>query len=326
MNKKILIIDEFEPTLMNLLREAKIPFEYAPYVTREDLILIIGDYSGLVVRSKTQIDKEIIDKGENLLFIARGGSGMDNVDEAYAKAKSIFCINAPEGNRNAVAEQTIGFLLSLICNISKGNQEVKNTLWDREGNRGIELSSMTVGIIGIGNVGKLVAEKLNNLGAKVLCYDKYKNHFQEDYIQEATLEEIKEKCNAISFHVPLTPETQSMLNLQFIDQMKNPFFLINTSRGQVVSSQDVITGLENNKILGVALDVLENEKINELNVYDKRVFDRLKEDSRIILTPHVAGWTKESYIGISKVLSDKIISLLNKSEYFANEVLINLKK
>jgi len=326
MNNKVLIIDEFEPTLMKTLREANIPFEYAPYLKREELIQIIQDYSGLVVRSKTEIDREIIDKAKKLLFIARGGSGMDNLDEAYAKTKNIYCLNAPEGNRNAVAEHTVGLLLSLICNISKGNDEINKNLWDREGNRGLELSSMTIGIVGVGNVGNLVAKKLHYLGANVLCYDKYKTDFNKEYIQECTLEEMKEKCNAISFHVPFTKETNGMFNNKFIDELKHPIYLINTSRGPIVHTTSLLKGLDENKVIGAALDVLENEKINELNEHEKQAFIKLQNHSNIILTPHVAGWSKESYIRISKVLSDKIISLLNKSEYFANEVLINLKK
>jgi D-3-phosphoglycerate dehydrogenase len=325
MSNKILIIDEFEPTLMKMLRESHIPFEYAPYLNREGILDIIPEYSGLIVRSKTQIDKEVIDKGVNLLFIARGGSGMDNIDEAYANKKEITCLNTPEGNRNAVAEHTLGLILSLICNITKGNKEINENIWDREGNRGLELSSLKVGIIGIGNVGKQVAEKLNALGVNIFCYDKYKTEFKEDYINVSSLEEIKKQCNAISIHVPLTSETRNMVNEKFINQFDNPFYLINTSRGPVVNLQDVRNSINNKKIIGVGLDVLENEKIMELNDLELEILNDLKRSPNTILTPHVAGWTKESYIGISKVLGDKIISMLTKSEYFAKSVLINLK-
>ena len=325
MKKNILIIDEFEPSLMEILREANISFEYAPYLDRAGLKEIISNYSGLVVRSKTNIDKEIIDLGDKLTFIARGGSGMDNIDSIYAKTKNIHCLNAPEGNRNAVAEHSIGFIIALITNLVKGNNEVNEGKWDREGNRGIELSSIKAGLIGYGNVGSLVAKKLNALGIKVLVHDKYKTGFGTELIKEVSLLEIKEVCNLISLHIPLTQETNSLVDTQFIDEMKNPFYLINTSRGEICKTTDLLYGLNKNKIMGLGLDVLDSEKKIKLSDIETSNLAVLKSNEKVIITPHVAGWTHESYQGISSVLANKIKELLTNSEYFASEVLINIK-
>lgn len=325
MSNKILIIDEFEPSLMEMLRRSNISYEYAPYMTRESLKQNIGSYYGLILRSKTYIDKEMMDLGSRLLFVARGGSGMDNIDIDYAESKGITLIHAAEANSNAVAEHTLGLLLNLINNQSKSFNEIKNHQWHREANRGRELSSLCVGIIGYGHVGSKLAEKLQLLGCRVLVYDKYKTGFGTNFIQECTLQNIQEKANVISLHIPLTDETKYMVDRDFIDQIKNPFFLINTSRGKTVRLKDVNLALLDNKVIGFAADVLENEKISNLGTEDNEIFKNLLSQKNVIFTPHVAGWTSESYVGISKILGNKIIELLTKSEYFASEVLINLK-
>lgn len=325
MTNKILIIDEFEPSLMEALRKANVTYEYAPYMTRDGLKKEISSYYGLIVRSKTKIDKEIIELGQKLLFIARGGSGMDNIDVALAEKKGIHLLHAAEANSNAVTEHTIGLIFNLLNNQTKSHIEIKNNQWLREENRGKELASITVGIIGYGHVGSKLANKLQNLSLQVLVYDKYKKGFGSDGIKECSLEEIQSQADIISLHIPLTQETKFMIDKDFIKNVKNPFYLLNTSRGKTVKLSDVFQGLHQNQILGFAADVLENEKINELNEEENEDFNNLLSLPNVIFTPHIAGWTKESYQGISMVLAEKIIKLLTKSEYFASEVLINLK-
>jgi D-3-phosphoglycerate dehydrogenase len=325
MYQKILIIDEFEPTLMRKLREWSIPFEYAPYMDRKELLKCISGYTGLVLRSKTKIDKEVINLGKALRFVARGGSGMDGVDEMYAKKRGVECINAPEGNRNAVAEHAMALLLNLTCNISKGNSEVNSGIWDREGNRGIELYGKKVGIIGYGNTGSFFAEKLSSFGVTVMAYDKYKKGFGSNKVLEVSMKEIYEHSDILSLHVPLTTETIHLVNKDFLNKFKKDLILLNTCRGKVVQLSSVLEALNSGKISRFGTDVLENEKLDSYSAEESRVLESLKTLENVIITPHIAGWSKESYIGISTVLADKIKILTDKGDFFEDEILKYLK-
>lgn len=272
---------------------------------------VIANYQGIVVRSRLPMNEELLGSAKELEFIARSGAGMENIDELYCKDKGIALFNAPEGNRNAVAEHALGMLLGLLNQLNKADKEVREGIWDREGNRGEELDGKTVGIIGYGNNGSAFAKKLRGFDVEVLAYDKYKSDFGDEFVQEVSLSEIQERANVLSLHVPETPTTRGMINARFISQMNHDFFLINLSRGAVVKTTDLMDALEVGKIKGACLDVLEYEKSSFENMFNEEdalplAFRYILNSSRVMLSPHVGGWTTESYYKLSKVLLDKI--------------------
>ena len=229
---------------------------------------------------------------------------MDNVDEEYAQTKGIICINAPEGNRDAVAEHVIGMLLSLLNNFRKADNEVRNGIWNREGNRGWEIKGRTLAIIGYGNTGQMLARKLSGFEVKVIAYDKYKTGFSDQYAEEVSMEQVVKHADILSFHIPLTFETRQLFNEEYLFHFKKPIFLLNASRGEVVNTRAVLNGIREGKIMGAGLDVLEVEKFPALS--EQEWFKELTENQKVILSPHVAGWTHESYRRISEVLAKKL--------------------
>ncbi|MDO5760254.1 MAG: NAD(P)-dependent oxidoreductase [Bacteroidota bacterium] len=312
---QVLLIDDIHPILLEKLETQNIKVDYHPEYSREDIIKNIGTYEGIIVRSKVKIDKQIIDLATNLKFIARSGAGMDSIDVDYAEKKNIVCINSPEGNRDAVGEHCLGLLLSLFNKITIGNQEVRQGLWLREENRGLEIKGKTIGIIGYGNMGREFAKRLSGFDCRVLAYDKYKKNYSDKYAKEVTLEKLKEETDILSLHIPLTEETKYMVNASFINSFHKPFFLLNTARGKVVRLADLILALENKKILGAGLDVLEYENFSNEMSFDSQAQEELKHlftMQNIVLTPHVAGWTKESYYKLSYFLAEKILYFLDQ--------------
>ena len=304
--KKILIIDDVHPILTEGLNNLGFDVSYLPDATREDLLDLVGEYLGLVVRTKTTIDKEVLSKAVNLKFIARAGSGVDNIDTDFCDKNGIRYFNAGEANADAVGEQTLGMMLCLFANIVKADDEVRNLIWDREGNRGIELKGKTVAIIGYGNTGKAVAKKLSGFDVNVLVYDKYLKNYSDIFAKEATMDEIFEQADVITFHIPLTDETKFLVEENYLNQFKKNIFLLNLSRGKILNLKHLLNALKSRKVLCCALDVLENEKLNTLNELERENFYALKNSSQTILTPHIGGWTSESYKKISIVLLDKI--------------------
>lgn len=302
--KKILIADHLHPSFK--LEAEKLGFECdeLPLISREETLKILKNYSGIAIRTKFQVDKELIEAGTSLQFIARAGAGMDNVDEEYAQTKGIICINAPEGNRDAVAEHVIGMLLSLFNNFRKADNEVRNGIWNREGNRGWEIKGRTLAIIGYGNTGQMLARKLSGFEVKVIAYDKYKTGFSDQYAEEVSMEQVVKHADILSFHIPLTFETRQLFNEEYLSHFKKPIFLLNASRGEVVNTRAVLNGIREGKIMGAGLDVLEVEKFPALSEQDW--FKELTENQKVILSPHVAGWTHESYRRISEVLAKKL--------------------
>ena len=278
-----------------------------PDMSREQALAVIAEYEGLAIRTKFRVDREIIDAGIKLKFIARAGAGMDNVDEEYARSKGIACINAPEGNRDAVAEHAIGLLLALMINLRKGDAGIRNGVWDREGNRGWELKGKTVALIGYGNTGRAMARKLSGFDVEVIAFDKYKTGYSDAYVKEMSMEQVVKNADVISFHIPLTRETRQLVDEEYLYHFKKPLFLINTSRGEIASTQAILKGIASGKILGAGLDVLEIEKFPALA--EKPWYGDLVNDGRVILTPHVAGWTFDSYRKISEVLAEKLKNL-----------------
>jgi D-3-phosphoglycerate dehydrogenase len=305
----ILIADEMHPSLFSMLEQAGFDFRYEPKITRSALIEQIGNYDGLLIRSKTPVDAEVLESAHRLRFIGRAGAGLDLIDLEITKRRNIQVFHAGEGNRDAVAEHTVGMLLGLLANIGKGDREVRRGVWDREGNRGYELSSLTVGIVGFGNNGRATARRLSGFGCRVLCYDKYLTNYGGAYAQEAEFEQIMEEADVLSLHVPLTAETRMMINDQFIERFEKPFYLINISRGEVVSLSALMRGLESGKVRGACLDVLENEKLSKLTPDQQAAFDYLRNSDNVLLTPHVAGWTHESYVRINEVLVSQLKEL-----------------
>jgi len=309
---RLLAIDALHESIFELVQTLPdVEFDYKPDWKRAEILMHIAEYDGLIVRSKTIIDCEFIEKATRIRLIARAGSGLDLIDLLAAKKQNIHCINAPEGNRDAVAEQTLGLLLSLLHKTVVSNEHVKQGLWLREQNRGYELKNKTVGIIGYGNVGYEVAKRLLAFGCKVLAYDiRPKKHLAEG-VQEVMMQAVFEQTDILTLHVPLTTETQYLFNDDYIAQFAKPIWLINTSRGEVVSLKTVCESLIAGKVLGAGLDVLENEKINALTATQQEDFDYLSTHPNVIITPHIAGWTFESYRRINEVLVEKIGDFLN---------------
>ncbi|MRS61846.1 2-hydroxyacid dehydrogenase [Larkinella terrae] len=302
----ILIADEMHPSLFPMLEQAGFDFHYEPKITRSGLLAAIANYDGLLIRSKTSVDAEVLEQAHRLKFIGRAGAGLDLIDLDFAKQRNIQVFHAGEGNRDAVAEHSVGMLLALLANISKSDREVRRGIWDREGNRGYELGSLTVGIVGFGNNGRATARRLSGFGCRVLCYDKYLTHYGGAYAQEAEMEQIMEEADVLSLHVPLTAETRMMIDDGFIERFEKPFYLINIARGEVVSLAALVRGLESGKVRGACLDVLENEKLSKLTPDQQAAFDYLRNSDKVILTPHVAGWTHESYVRINEVLVSQL--------------------
>ena len=270
---------------------------------------VIHSFDGIIVRSRFKLDEGFLSKCSKLKFIGRSGAGMENIDMDYCNSHDIQLFNAPEGNRNAVGEHALGMLLSLFNRLHSADLEVRSGVWDREGNRGVELDGKTIGIIGYGNNGSAFAKKLRGFDVSILAYDKYKSGFGNDQVKESSLQDIQNKADIISLHIPQNDETLWMIDEQFIRNCINPFYLINLSRGKIVVTRDLLNALDSEAIIGACLDVLEFEKSSFEEIFENGIDDSFKmllESKKVILTPHVAGWTDESYYKLSKVLLDKI--------------------
>jgi D-3-phosphoglycerate dehydrogenase len=282
--------------------------------SKTEIAAVISEYDGLVIRSRFSIDKIFLDQAKNLKFIARVGSGLENIDVAYAHQKDIHLIAAPEGNSNAVGEHALGMLLALFNKLSQANQDVRRGLWPREANRGLELEGKTVGIIGYGHMGKAFAKKLKGFEVEVLCYD-IKPNVGDDNATQVSLETLQKRVEVLSLHTPETPLTKQMVNRQFITKFTHPFWLINTARGSSVVTKDLLFALESGQILGAGLDVLEYEKSSFEALFSDRTlpeaFIKLMQSEKVILSPHVAGWTKESHRKLAQTIVDKIQAIFH---------------
>ena len=308
---KILHIDSNHPLLWEQLEQAGFQNETDFNSTKQEVEIKIENYHGIVIRSRFKIDKTFLDKATNLKFIARVGAGLESIDCDYAIANGIHLIAAPEGNANAVGEHALGMLLALFNNLNIANNEIKSGQWKREANRGHELEGKTVGIIGYGNMGKSFAKKLSGFDVKVLCYDILPNVGDANATQ-VTLDELQEHSDVLSLHTPWTPETDKMVNKDFISTFKKPFWLINTARGNSVVTDDLVEALQSGKIKGAGLDVLEYEKLSFETLFEgekPKAFEYLLQAKNILLTPHIAGWTFESHQKLAQTIADKIKSL-----------------
>jgi len=307
MKKNILIVDDIHPIFIEQAEALGYTCDYRPMIKADEALEIIGQYAGLVIRSKFNVDRKVIDVATQLRFVCRAGAGMDNIDVVYAAEKKLFLINAPEGNMDAVGEHAVGLLLSLMNNFRNSDIQIREGIWDREGNRGYELKGKTVGIIGYGFMGSSFARKLSGFGVNVIAYDKYKTGFSDQFAREVSMEEIVKHSDVLSIHVPLTKETDGFIDEEYLFHFKKSIFFINTSRGKTAKVRAVIDAVKKGKILGAGLDVLEVEKFPALA--EQEWFDDLKQSGKILLTPHVAGWTFDSYRKISEVMAAKLALL-----------------
>jgi D-3-phosphoglycerate dehydrogenase len=301
-----LIVDEMHPSIVPMLKDAGIIPDFRPVISKEEIHKIIGDYEGLIVRSKLPINKELMDKAINLKFIARAGAGMDMIDVAEANKRNIQLFNAPEGNRDALAEHCMALILSLMNRVLIADREVRNKIWDREGNRGHELKNKTISIIGYGYMGKAFAERLKAFGCEILGYDKHLKNFSDGLIKEADMQEVFAKSDIVSFHIPLNSDTKGSINEKYLNSFKKNIWIINSARGEILSLKDLNKLLKSGKVRGAGLDVLENEKLSQLSEEQRNVFDELAKSDKIIFTPHIAGWSNESYVRINEILVEKI--------------------
>ncbi|MFK8037575.1 MAG: NAD(P)-dependent oxidoreductase [Crocinitomicaceae bacterium] len=314
--KKVAFIDTVHHVLQDGLSSNGFDCIDMSMLSRDEIIENIADIEGVVIRSKFPLDKAFLLKAKNLKFIARSGAGMENIDINFCLHQKIELFSAPEGNRNAVGEHALGMLLSLFNNLCKGNSEVRNGIWKREENRGIELDGKTVGIIGFGNNGQAFAKKLQGFDVEVLAYDKYKKGFGNNLVQEVGMQDIFDRADVMSLHIPQNKETINLINSHFIEKFKKSFYLINLSRGKIVNSQSLAEGLESNKVLGACLDVLEYEKSSFENLFDgytkqPGALTYLLNCDQVLFSPHVGGWTRESYYKLSFVLLNKILNSYN---------------
>jgi D-3-phosphoglycerate dehydrogenase len=307
MTKKILIIDDLHPAFKEQATALGFQVDDRPEITRPETLAVIKDYVGIAVRTKFKIDQELFDAAPNLKFVARAGAGLDNIDVVIAAERNIQLINAPEGNNDAVGEHAIGLLLALMNNFRNANFEIRNGIWEREGNRGYELKGKTVGIIGYGFMGRKMARKLAGFEVNVIAYDKYQTGFTDEFAREVSMEEIVKHSDVLSLHIPLTKETKQMVNDEYFYHFKKPIFFINTARGEIVDTAAVLKNIQSGKILGAGLDVLEVEKFPALG--EQPWFNELKASGKVILTPHVGGWTFDSYRKISEVLAQKLAEI-----------------
>ena len=324
MDIKILHIDSNHPILWDQLQNAGFINHSDFTSSKEEIEAKIQDYQGIVIRSRFKIDKTFLDKATNLQFIARVGAGLESIDCDYAVAKNISLIAAPEGNRNAVAEHTLGMILSLFNKLNQAHSEIQSGHWNRESNRGYELDGRTVGIIGYGNMGKAFAKKLRGFDVNVLCYDILEN-VGDANAKQVSLQELQEKTDVLSLHLPWTEQTNKMVDSDFINAFQKPFWIINTSRGKNIVTDDLVAAIQSGKILGAGLDVLEYEKLSfETLFYDKNTPEALEyllKAKNVILTPHIAGWTFESHERLAQVIVDKI-----KAKYFGQANVVNAEK
>ena len=310
MNKrKILFIDTAHDELTNKLVNQGYKCDYFDDFGRKEFIEIAHQYVGIIVRSKIKLDAEFLSHCTNLKFIGRVGAGMENIDVDYAQKNDIICLNAPEGNRDAVGEQTIGMLLTLFNNLIIADNEVRNGIWIREGNRGYEIGGKTIGIIGYGNTGSAFARKLQGFDVNVLAYDKYKSNFSDEFVLESTMDDIFKQSDIVSLHIPLSGETRYLVNTEFINRFEKNIYIINTSRGSILKTSDLVLSLNEGKVLGACLDVLEYEGLSFENVKLPDEFKNLISMRNIVLSPHIAGWTHESSYKMANTLANKIASL-----------------
>lgn len=309
MKPTIIIVDSIHDSIFDPLKNIGYEVVYIPEATREDIKMHLKNATGMIIRSKTTVDEDLLKHAQGLRFVGRAGAGLDLFDLTCLKDRNIEVLSSPEGNRDAVAEHAVGMILAVLNHFKKSDQQLRSFKWLREDNRGLELSSLTVGIIGYGNIGQAFAERLKSFGCRLLAYDKYKSGFGGDLVEEVEMDAIYNEVDILSLHIPLTKETDHMVNERFINSFRKPILLINTSRGAIADWNIFPQFLENGKLLGLGLDVLPVENPESMEEQEKKLFTFLVKNPNVIMTPHVAGWTKESLVKINLALVEKITKL-----------------
>jgi len=313
---KVLFLDTNHPCLLEGLKKLDFQCDEDYNSPKSEVENKIHRYDGLIIRSRFSIDQSFLEKAVNLKFIGRVGAGLENIDIDFAQSKNIKLLAAPEGNRNAVGEHALGMILALFNNFKKADNEIRDGIWLREANRGIELEGKTIGLIGYGNMGKAFAKKLKGFECDVLCYD-IKTEVGDQNATQVSLAELFEKTDVLSLHTPQTDLTKHMVNASFINQFKNSIYIINTARGSAIVTKDLVSALESGKVLGACLDVLEYEKNSFENFFSKENtlpedFQYLINSGKVLLSPHVAGWTVESKFKLAETIVHKVAAMLDQ--------------
>jgi D-3-phosphoglycerate dehydrogenase len=311
---RVLITDTVHEEMLRLFEEAGHEVTYLPHTNPSEVEKMIATYEALVINSKIKVDRALIDWAVKLKVVGRLGSGREVIDESYAQEKGIAFFTAPEGNCDAVAEQAMGMLLSLLHKVNVAAEEVKQHQWLREKNRGTELMGKKIGIIGYGHTGAAFAKRMRGFDVRILVYDKYKSGFSDEFVQESDMETIFNETDILSLHLPLTEDTKRLVDKKFLNKFSKNIYLINTSRGVIVPLEDLMIAIDSGKVLGAALDVLENEALDSYNEAEQLLFNRLISLNNVIITPHIAGWTFESKRRIAEILSVRMISHLKGIE------------
>jgi D-3-phosphoglycerate dehydrogenase len=309
---KVLHLEENHPTLIKGLQALGFKNDAAYTDSLAEILAKIDKYEGLIIRSKYPIDEDFLARAKKLKFIGRVGAGLENIDVKAVESRNIHLLNAPEGNRNAVGEHALGMLLSLMNRLKEGHASIQSGLWDREGHRGWELSGRTLGVIGYGNTGKSFAKRISGFDVKTLCYDILDN-VGDQYVQQVDWKTLQAECEIISLHIPQTPLTRGMIDKKFIADMGHPFWLLNTARGSAVITEDLVAGLQSQKIMGAGLDVLEYETRSFSSIFSgdglPSALQYLMEADHVLLSPHVAGWTRESHVKLATTIVEKVKKL-----------------
>ncbi len=310
---KIIFIDNVHECVAKAFQQLGWTTDFHYKTPQIEIEKIIHLYDGIIIRSRFKLDKAFLEKATQLKFIGRPGAGLENIDLDFTKKNNIEVFRSPEGNRDAVAEHTLGMILMMLNNLKRADEEVRNSFWKREENRGHELMGKTFGIIGYGYMGKAVAKRLSGFGVKVIAFDKYLKNYSDEFAQEATLSELQQQSDFISLHLPQSEETLNYVDSAFIKKCAKPFYLINTARGKSVVTQDVLESIEKGKIMGACLDVLEFESSSfEESAFQNPIFQKLVASPKVLLSPHIAGWTYEAQFKMGDYLCKKIIGYFVK--------------